>query len=233
MGFYNLNPERMRDLQDPDPGQLLARDGRNLAAMVREMRRHESGQILEQVSEHLQAVVPGVASVEYQSIGPKETIQFRQLVGGDANPWRFLAAEMSDGTLRALGILVAAAQAGLNGQRRVSLVGVEEPEVALHPGAAEVITDFLHLASSNLQILASTHSPALLDHKAVRDEHLLAVTAQEGESLIGPVDAATRSVLRDRLYTPGELLSQGPILPDLDVVRQETEQLRLFDGAAE
>ncbi len=28
MAFYNLNPDRIRDLQDPDPGQMLARDGR-------------------------------------------------------------------------------------------------------------------------------------------------------------------------------------------------------------
>ena len=33
MGFYNLNPDRMSDLQLPDPGELLKRDGSNLASV--------------------------------------------------------------------------------------------------------------------------------------------------------------------------------------------------------
>jgi energy-coupling factor transporter ATP-binding protein EcfA2 len=33
-GFYNLNPDRIRDLQPPDAGELLARDGSNLASVL-------------------------------------------------------------------------------------------------------------------------------------------------------------------------------------------------------
>lgn len=233
MGFYNLNPERIRDLQEPDPGQLLARDGRNLAAVIRELGRFESGRVLEQASEHLQAVVPGVVGVAHRPLGPKETIEFRQEVTGDPNPWRFMAAEMSDGTLRALGILVAAFQANMNGQRRVSLVGIEEPEVALHPGAAEIIAEVMLLASQTVQVLATTHSPDLLNHKAIRDEHLLAVSVEGGETVIGPVDKDVRSMLRDKLYSAGELLSQAPIKPDMEVVAENSRQLRLFEQGEE
>jgi predicted ATPase len=34
MGFYNPNPDRLRDLQLPDSGELLARDGGNLASVL-------------------------------------------------------------------------------------------------------------------------------------------------------------------------------------------------------
>ena len=34
MGFYNLNPDAIRDLQSPDPGDLLKRDGSNLASVL-------------------------------------------------------------------------------------------------------------------------------------------------------------------------------------------------------
>jgi len=232
MGFYNLSPERIRDLQEPDSGQLLARDGRNLAAVVRELQRLGGGTIQE-IGEHLQAVVPGVVSAEHKAIGPKETIEFRQQVAGDSNPWRFLAADMSDGTLRALGILVAALQYGPAKLGRVSLIGIEEPETALHPGAAEVIAEVLLLASRSIQVLANTHSPDLLNHKSISHEHLLAVSAREGESLIGPVDEATRSVLNDRLYSAGELLSQGPLDPDSAVIQDSRRQLRLFSDRVE
>jgi predicted ATPase len=233
MTFYNLNPERIRDLQEPDPGQMLARDGRNLAAVVRELARFADGQVLAKIAEHLQAVVPGVVSVEHETLGPKETIRFRQQVAGASSPWRFFASEMSDGTLRSLGILVAAFQAEMNGQRRVSLVGIEKPEMALHPGAADIIAEVLPLASERVQVIATTHSPDLLNHKAIRAEHLLAVTAEAGTTVVGPIEAGARSVLRDRLYAAGELLSQGPIEPDRESVEENLKQLRLFSDRVE
>jgi len=233
MGFYNLNPERIRDLQEPDPGQILARDGRNLAAVVRELGRFDGGRILSKVAEHVQAVVPGVVSIEHRTLGPKETIEFRQQVTGAQNPWHFLAAEMSDGTLRALGILVAAFQAELNGQRRVSLVGIEEPEMALHPGAADIIAEVLLLASERVQVIATTHSPDLLNHKAILAENLLAVTAEGGTTVVGVIEPGARSVLRDRLYAAGELLSQGPIEPDHELVEQSLRQMKLFSDRVE
>jgi len=57
-----------------------------------------------------------------------ETLVFRQDIAGSKQPWRFPANSMSDGTLRALGILVALYQGG--GSGRPSVVGIEEPEVA-------------------------------------------------------------------------------------------------------
>lgn len=233
MGFYNLNPDRIRSLQDPDPGQLLARDGRNLSAVIRELGRFDDGRILTKIAEHLQAVVPGIVSAEHMALGPKETIQFRQRVAGDENPWKFSASEMSDGTLRALGILVAAFQADRNGTRRVSLVGVEEPEMALHPGAADVIAATLLIASERVQVLATTHSPDLLNHKAIQDHNLLAVSARDGSTEIGPIEPGARSAIRDRLYGAGELLSQGSLEPDLAVVEENSRQLRLFSDQAE
>ena len=95
------------------------------------------------------------------------------------------------------------------------------------------MAEVLLLASDRVQVLATTHSPDLLNHKAIREEHLLAVTAEGGATVVGRVDAATRSVLRDRLYAAGELLSQGSIEPDPDLVEQNLKQLRLFSDQVE
>jgi len=101
------------------------------------------------IEEYLSKVVPGVYGVEKKVLGPKETLEFRQRVAGSKDPWRFLAANMSDGTLRALGILVAMFQLSTNGLPRVPLVAIEEPEVALHPAAAGVLLDSLRDASAS------------------------------------------------------------------------------------
>ncbi len=214
MAFYNLNPARMRDLQDPDPGLRLLRDGANLASVIREMTRSHGDDFGLRVNGHLRAIAPGMESVSWDELGPKETLEFRQRVVGDQHPWRFPAASISDGTLRALGLLVACSQGAPEFPRRASLIGIEEPESALHPGAAEAVTDFLLMASRHVQIVATTHSPEILDHKDLTDQQVLVVESREGESLVGPMDPVSRESLRDRLYSAGELLSRCQMQPD-------------------
>jgi predicted ATPase len=116
--------------------------------------------------------------------------------------------------------------------KKVPLVGIEEPEVALHPGAAGVLRDGLAAASRHTQVLVTSHSPDLLDDKSISDENILAVTNRNGGTLIGPVDSAGRSAIRDRLFTAGELLRLNQLTPDLQEVERTPErQLELFGKA--
>ncbi len=225
MGFYNLNPDEIRDMQPPDAGDVLQRDGRNLASVLDRLPAANR----ERVVEMLAKVVPGVKAVDVRHVGKKETLEFRQKVGSNEAPWRFLAENMSDGTLRALGVLVALSQTSEDPSKAVRLVGIEEPEIALHPGAAGILRDALRAASRNTQVLVTSHSPDLLDDKAISDEHILAVTMDAGETRIGPVDEAGRSAIRDKLYTVGELLRLNQLNPDETAVRNvNPRQLELF-----
>ena len=218
MGFYNLNPEQIREPQSPDEGRLLLRDGSNLASVLG--RLQSQGQVRERLEAFLAKVVPGVKGVERRQWGAKETLEFIQEVEGSRNPWRFPALNMSDGTLRALGILAALFQGLSDPARRVPLVGIEEPEAALHPAAAGVLRDALVEASSQVQVLVTSHSPDLLDDKEVRADQLLAVRSRHGVTQIAPTDEAGRSAIRDRLYTPGELLRMNQLEPDPDELRR-------------
>jgi predicted ATPase len=228
MGFYSLNPDRIRDLQSPDPGELLARDGSNLAGVLARLVERDP-RTKDRIEEYLSQVVPGVVGVDARQIGPKETLEFRQQVAGSKAPWRFLAANMSDGTLRALGILVALFQSALDPARRVRLVGIEEPEVALHPAAAGILRDSLRDASSNTQIIVTSHSPDLLDDERIPADAILAVTAEAGTTRIGALDEADRSALRDHLYTAGELLRLGALTPQRREGVGPTRPPQLFD----
>jgi predicted ATPase len=229
MGFYNLNPDEIRDLQPPDAGEVLLRDGRNLASVLN-LISTQSPAAKAQVVELLSKVVPGVVDVAARHVGKKETLEFRQKVGENESPWRFMAENMSDGTLRALGVLTALFQSSNGGAfKKVPLVGIEEPEVALHPGAAGVLRDGLKAASRHTQVLVTSHSPDLLDDKSISDENILAVTNRNGDTLIGPVDAAGRTAIQDKLFTAGELLRLSQLNPDLEAVEKTPErQLELF-----
>jgi predicted ATPase len=163
-------------------------------------------------------------------IGPKETLEFRQQVAGSENPWHFLAANMSDGTVRALGILVALFQSGNGAGPRVPLVGIEEPELALHPAAAGLLRDGLREASRSTQVIVTSHSGDLLDDDQIDADSILAVYAEGGATHIAPLDRAGRAALLNRLYTPGELLRMDQLRPDPDSAPAKVaRQLRLFD----
>lgn len=227
MGFYSLNPDRMRDLQAPDAGELLMRDGGNITSVLGLLKtQHLDAK--QQIEEYLSKVVPGVSGVDVKTVGPKETLEFRQKVAGMKDPWHFLAANMSDGTLRVLGILVALFQSG-NGQR-VPLVGIEEPEVALHPAAAGILLDSLRAASQLTQIVVTSHSPDLLDDEKLDIDSILSVVSSEGVTEVGSLDEHGRSVLHDHLYTAGELLRLDQLKPDPAVLDAAAhDQLRLFE----
>lgn len=227
MGFYNLNPEAIRDLQAPDPGELLSRDGSNIASVIAVLSERNP-ELMKRIELYLAQVVPGLSGVDRVAVGNKETIEFRQDVRGAAHPWRFHATSMSDGTLRALGVLVALFHRAADNREARHLVGIEEPELALHPAAAGVLTDSLRDAQQVAQVLVTSHSPDLLDDESIPDEAIRAVVAEHGETYIGRLDEAGRSALRKHLYTAGELLRMDQLRPDPTESRVDSRQLKLF-----
>ena len=230
-GFYSLNPQEIRQPQPPDPGDLLNRDGSNIASVLSNLSAR-SPEANRRVEDYLAAVVPGIDGVSRKMAGSRETLEFRQEVRGAKHPWKFEANSMSDGTLRALGILVAVFQGAGNGRGMPGLVGIEEPEVALHPAAAGVVIDSLRNAAEHLQILVTSHSPDILDDENIPVDSLLAVRAEQGESRIAPLDETGRSVLRDRLFTAGELLRMDQLDPDPAKSRARPGQIKLFGTKA-
>lgn len=227
MGFYSLHPSAMQQPQEPDSGEILRRDGANLPSVLRRMERDGSPDF-QRIGEYLRRVVPGVEAVRHKAIGSWETVEFSQRMAGARAAWKFEAASMSDGSLRALGVLVALFQSG-NGKRGTpTLVGIEEPESAIHPGATAVLVDAMHEASKNKQVLVTTHSPELLDHDHVREACLLSVAGDEGESLIAPIDAGSSRAIRERLFSAGDLLRAGQLEPDLASIPAGVSQADLF-----
>jgi len=229
MEVYNLNPKEISNLQKPDAGQILRRDGGNASSIFRKLPQTAR----QQINGYLARIVQGIADAETKPLGSQETLEFRQAVKGQKHSWRFLASSMSDGTLRAFGILLALFQNTAKEPGAPLLIGLEEPEMALHPAATSVLLSALREASLRTQILVTSHSPDLLDDENIATESLMAVDSLEGVTRIAPLDEAGRSVLHDRLFTPGELLRQNQLAPDAAALTEmETgRQLQLFELA--
>jgi predicted ATPase len=221
MGFYNLSPEQMKEVHGPDAGELLRRDGSNIASVVARLAEDDPG-IKTRIRDYLAAIVPDIVDFDRVPLGHRETLEFRQQVKGSQHPWRFYAANMSDGTLRTLGVLVAAMQL-VNRKNRVRLVGIEEPESALHPAAAGALMDSLREAATNTQVLLTSQGPDLVDRFEPDKDELVVVQAAQGATELGPADPASLESIRNHLYSAGDLLRMDQLQPDKLALSKQKE----------
>ena len=222
MGIYNFNPGQMREWQPPDAGERLLRDGANIASVLMRLKDRAPA-AKEKVEDYLRHIVPGIVEVFAGRVGNRESMIFRQDVAGAKKPWEFYPASMSEGTLRALGVLVALFQ-----ESAVPLIGIEEPESALHPAAAGILLDALRDGSESRQVIVTSHSADLLDNKDIAAEEIKAVVADRGKTRIGPIDEASRDTLREHLFTAGELLRMNQLQLDTSASSNLPRNLRLF-----
>jgi predicted ATPase len=205
---YSIDPRAIRDLQDPMPGTDLAPDGRNIASIIQQMQQTRPDDH-KRLCELLNAVVPGTESVSAVRYGPKLGLRFTQRPGGGQKPLTLDAASMSDGTLRALGILAAVFQ-----EPRPLLIGIEEPEATLHPGALGTLMDVLKIGEHRSQVLITTHSPDVLDAPDLNPDALRLVRWQNGATRVSPLGQVSKDILQQRMATTvGELLRSNYLRP--------------------
>ena len=198
---YRIDPWTLREMQDPDAGDRLRGDGSNVASVLRQLdpatRQH--------LQDFLQTVVPGAVEVKPERIQNKLSLRFTQQ--GEGAALKLGPHNMSDGTLRTLGLLAAAFQRHLP-----TVLIVEEPEATIHPGALGTILDVLRHASRSRQMVITTHSPDILEARWIEERHLRVVSWEAGATRIVPVSEDTRSALREHLMDAGELLRGNALL---------------------
>ena len=204
MRVYRIEPVLLREMQDPDGGVRLRSDGGNVASVLREIKR-KSPDDWARVVELLECIVPKTVGVQPKKHGNKLTLEFTQK-WTDSKRVKFEAFNMSDGTLRALGILAAVFQ-----QPAPSVLVVEEPESTMHPGALGSILDVLRHAGRFMQVVVTTHSPDILDAKWIKERHLKIVSWEKGATHIDPVSEATCAALGEHLMGAGELLRSNAL----------------------
>ncbi len=204
---YRLAPAAMRELQKPQDGRVLKPDGSNIASVLGHLQQCDADAYTA-IQEYLQVIVPEVHGAARHPLNPMETLVFLQSPGGVVEN-RFYANSMSDGTLRALGLLTALFQAGSSG----GLVGIEEPETALHPGAFAAVREAIGRAAQRHQIVVTSHSADLLDDAELAPERVLAVSSERGATRIAPLDHAARTAIKTKLFSAGELLRISQLTP--------------------
>jgi type I restriction enzyme M protein len=196
---YRLSPEVMRQPQQASQSAVLLENGANVATVVRKLR--EKG-MLEGTLETMRRVIPGLRDIRTASVGRYEVLEFVQDQAGETAA--FSGSDMSEGSMRALGVVLAA-----NQMNSGDLLVIEEPEANVHPGAAALIYDVLESASQRCDVLITTHSPDILD--AAKDGTILVCDYRDGVTRIGPLDSGQRQLVRDGLFRLAELMRSEPL----------------------
>jgi hypothetical protein len=161
--FLDLNPRRMRDYV-PKISREIGSEGQNLSAAVWQLCQTAGRKqdLLDWMSE---LCAPALADVDFVETELGDVM----LVLVENDGARISARSLSDGTLRFLGELTALLTAP-----RDSLILIEEIENGLHPARIHLLVELLTglTAERGVQILATTHSPAVLGALADADPEL-------------------------------------------------------------
>lgn len=200
MQTIEVNPATVGELQEPSSTREFAPDGSNVASIIEQMTPADREELVTYVA----AIVPGIVGLEVVHLADRHTIRFRQMTRNGNR--EFYAKQMSDGTLRALVILLAALRPS-----RSRLLVIEEPETAIHLGALRSLIEILSEKSDEIQLLITTHSADIVD--ALPVDALRVVWNEDGVSRASIVAEHTVSVVRDGLMTPGELLRSDALDP--------------------
>ena len=204
MKVYAIEPGKLREMQEPDSGQSLKFDGANAASVLQEPERTSKEAYL-RICDILQSIVPKTTRVRSRKHGKSLSVEFTQEWGKNKK-LTFEAFDMSDGTLRALALLLAIFQ-----EPTPSLIAIEEPESSMHPEAIGSVLSLLKAAADRAQVVVTTHSPEVLNAKWIRDRHLRVVEWTDGATRIGRIPEASLSALNEHLAGAGDLLRAGEL----------------------
>src|SRR5262249_44481820 len=121
---YHLSPGSLRSEPKIGSSKWLEADGANAGDILHDLGADDR----DWITRHLARVTPGSVNLTATAHDGRRRIAFHQKAGDSVQD--FDALEMSDGTLRTLGILLAVRQ-----KSRPSLVFLDEIEDSIHPAA--------------------------------------------------------------------------------------------------
>ena len=183
----------------------LAADAANLAAYVAWLAEAHPD-VFEALVDDLRYITPGFAELRLVPLGgsgPGVSIEIKETGLRGTTP----LASASFGTIRALALL-----AMLHDPDPPKLTCVEEVDHGLHPYALDRIVERLRDASTRTQVLAATHSPALVNRLSPDELIVCERDTETGASRIPAIAPAdVRTMYREDELRLGELWFSGAL----------------------
>lgn len=190
-----VNPE----IRSNDPS-VMEPDGAGLHSALMNLTL-SSPDSWRELQHDLRGIIPSIHQLRYtRAIANQPTAILFDTVGGDS----LLASQVSEGTLLVLGLLAA-----LYAPDRPNLILLDDLDRGLHPKAQKDLISLLRQlmdANPDLQIIATTHSPYLLDCLEPHEVRMT-VLRDDGSTVCAPLtDHPEFEKWKDEM-APGEMWS--------------------------
>jgi predicted ATPase len=203
MRAYEIGPQAVARGAPIQSSTSLVRHGDNAGDVLEAIRIYEP--IHRAIVAPLKVVTPGIVDVQTQALAGRRLLRFFQEAHG---VHEFTASQMSQGTLRALGILLA-----LHQSPQPSLVLIDEIEDSIHPRALEALLEAVEEASERFPVVVTTHSPEVLAKKQALPERIRILQWEEGVSRLYRLSRGTIESV-DPVTSVGDLLRFNGLWPD-------------------
>lgn len=171
---YDLLLNELRKEQNLSDEDEFMTDGTNMPSIVKKIKNKDKTESWDRLRETFFAIAPHITQLGTSSLRTnKEFIRFAESeIGRPVESW-----EASDGSLRALAVLLAIETATSG-----TTVIIEEPEQNLHPWAIRILMNYIvdMIKKKSLQVIITTHSQQVLE--SAKPEEILVAnrTIQEG-----------------------------------------------------
>ena len=175
----------------------LNEDMFNLGMFLNRFAKHPRAKL--QLTERLSDIYKGLT--DYQLYFDPSSVQILFTEDNFSIP----ASRLSDGSFRYLFLLAI-----LLDPEPPSFIGIEEPELGLHPDMLPKIADLLVEASSRCQILVTTHSDILVDALSEHPEAVVVCEKHNGQTSMRRLDHSDLEKWLE-LYRLGQLWTKGKL----------------------
>lgn len=197
-------PSQMRDYKPF--AQYLSKNAANLAGMIAALPIEKKEKLESQLTKYVSSLPEDeIERVWAEPVGrfQKDAMLYcEEKWGRTGQDTTIDARGMSDGTLRFLGILTA-----LLTRPTGSLIVIEEVDNGLHPSRAKLLLETMKEigAERSIDILITTHNPALMDELGVEMIPFIQVVHRDAE------DGTSKIVLLENIKSLPKLLAHGSV----------------------
>lgn len=206
--FCTIYPNTLKKPALPNRDSQLLESGDNWASVIKAMKRSPKGrEALECIYDAMRAALPTFEEVSIQTVGSYLVPLFKFREEGSNALTSFDPVQLSDGTLRLFGILLAAYQLP-----RPKLLVIEEPEQTIYPGALAVLADVFKEIGKNTQVLITTHSPHLVHFFA--PSQIRVAVMHNGMTQIRPIHPHQMEAVNEGLLSLEEFMTTEGLRPD-------------------
>lgn len=205
--IYSINPAELRVPQRFSNETPMQSQGENWVSIL---HLQSDSPWIRDLSTAMNRLTGDLDDVRVSKAATFLVAEFHRLGGGDKDKKWFPAELESDGTLRVAGILTALLQ-----RPSLPVIGIEEPEQTLHPGAIPLLYEHLKEASERSQIIVTTHSPLFLNYVKLDECRVFVVGRGDCGTNVVPLSESQRESVKRKLLTLGDMMLAGDLQLDL------------------